>query len=61
MKSKEFCKKIQALFGVSNIEHLKEKVAISVLDGEMRYNRDVFECALGIRSSIKVDEIGSLN
>ena len=61
MKSKEFCKKIQALFGVSTIDGLKEKVESSILNREMRYNGDAFECALGIRNSIKVDEIGSLN
>lgn len=61
MKSKEYCQKIMPLFGVSTIEELKEKVNQSPLDEKMRYSEDYFNCALGIRDSIKVEEIGSLN
>ena len=61
MKSEEHCRKIMPLFGVSTIEELKEKVKQSPLNGKMRYSGDYFERALGIRDSIKVEEIGSLN
>ena len=61
MKSKEFCLRIAALFGVSNIEQLKEKVKLSPTDGDMRYSRDVFNAAPNIQNSIRIEEIGSLN
>ena len=52
---------IMPLFGVSTIEELKEKVKQSPLNGKMRYSGDYFERALGIRDSIKVEDIASLN
>lgn len=61
MKSEEYCQKIMPLFGVTTIEALKEKVQQSPLDGKMRYSGDHFNRALGIRDSIKVEDIGSLN
>lgn len=61
MKSEEHCRKIMPLFGVSTIEELKEKVKQSPLNGKMRYSGDYFERALGIRDSIKVEDIASLN
>ena len=43
------------------LEELKEKVKQSPLNGKMRYSGDYFERALGIRDSIKVEDIASLN
>ena len=61
LKSKEHCHKIMPLFGVTTIEALKEKVQQSPLNGKMRYSGDHFNRALGIRDSIKPEDIGSLN
>ena len=61
MKSREFCQRIQPLFGVSTIEELKEKVKNSPLDMKMHYDNEFGSRALGIRDSISVEEIGSLN
>lgn len=61
LKSKEHCQKVMKLFGVSSIEELKEKIRQTPLDGRMHYSGDVFNRALGIRDSIKPEEIGSLN
>ena len=52
---------IMPLFGVTTIEALKEKVQNSPIGGNMRYSEDYFNRALGIRDSIKVEDIGSLN
>ena len=61
MKSKEHCHKIMPLFGVATIEELKEKVQKSPLNGKMCYSGDPFNRALGIRDSIKAEDIGNLN
>lgn len=61
MKSKEHCRKIMPLFGVTTIEALKEKVQKSPINDNMRYLGDYFNRASCIRDSIKVEDIGSLN
>ena len=59
LKSREHCKKLTRLFGVKNIEEIKELIKNSTADREMRYNSS-FECARGILNSIKIDDIGVL-
>lgn len=60
LRSKRYCEKMMALFGVENIEDLK--IAI----GKCEYNRDMrysgsFDAASSILNYIKVDDIGTLN
>lgn len=57
--SKSYCKKIYPLFSVKTITELKEKIQGSMLDQTIRYNSS-FDNAPGILSSIKLDEIGTL-
>lgn len=60
MKSRRYCKKMQILFGVDNIEQLKEKIAKCEYDSNMKYSGS-WEAAPAILSVIKLEDIGSLN
>lgn len=60
MKSRQYCENIKYLFGVETIDDLREIVSKSEFDRNMRYS-DCFEFPLSILSSIKVEEIGSMN
>lgn len=57
--SKSYCKKVYPLFSVQTISELKEKIQGTMLDQTIGYNRS-FDNAPGILSSIKLDEIGTL-
>lgn len=60
MKSKEYCEKVKVLFGVKTTEELKIKVGKSVIDRNMRYS-GCFEAPPSILSSIRLEEIATLN
>lgn len=60
LKSRSHCQKVMELFGVSDIEELKEKLKLSFRDSRIRYNSDHFDCALCIQDSINIDEVGTL-
>lgn len=60
LKSKSHCKKVLALFGVNSIDQMKELIKGSTTDRDMKYS-GAWECAPGILSSIKLDEIGTMN
>lgn len=60
LKSKKYCEKVLPLFGVSTIEELKEKIAKCKVDRNMHHT-NCFECAPHILSSIKLEDIASLN
>lgn len=60
LQSRSYCKKIMPLFGVSTIDELKEKISKCKVDREIRYSGS-FEAAPSILSSIKLDEIGTVN
>lgn len=60
MKSRRYCKKIRTLFGVSNIEELKQKISKCTYESNMRYSGS-FDSALAILNFIKVEDIGSMN
>ena len=57
--SKSYCKKIFPLFSVNTVDELKEKVQGSIGNRDIRYNGS-WHNAPGILSSIKLDEIGTL-
>lgn len=59
MKSKKFCEKMFALFGVNSIVELKEAIAKCKPDQSMKY-RGSFEPAAALLDCISTDEIGSL-
>lgn len=60
LKSKKYCQKVLPLFGTATIEELKEKIAKVKIDRDMRH-QNCSECAPNILSSIKLEEIASLN
>lgn len=60
MKSKQYCEKIKVLFGATTIEELKTKVSKSVMNESMRYS-GCFEAPPSILSSIRLEEIATLN
>lgn len=57
--SKSYCHKIFPLFSVKTIDELKAKIQESIEDQNMRY-RNAWHSAPGILSSIKLDEVGTL-
>lgn len=57
--SKSYCQKMFSLFSVKTIAELKERIQGSVGDQTIRYNRS-WSGAPGILSSIKLDEVGTL-
>lgn len=59
MVSKSYCQKIFPLFSVKTIDELKVKIQESIEDQNIRY-RDSWRSAPGILSSIKLEEIGTL-
>lgn len=60
LKSIKFCTKLFPLFGVTNIEELKQRISKCKYDQGMRYSSS-FDSAKAILNTIKVDDIGSLN
>ncbi|MEG0835654.1 MAG: toll/interleukin-1 receptor domain-containing protein [Christensenellaceae bacterium] len=58
LKSTQYCKLIMPLFGVTTIDKLREVIANSHVDRDMRH-RSAWEPAPCILSSIKLEEIGS--
>jgi hypothetical protein len=61
LKSKYYCNKIMPLFGVSNIEKLKEAMVSCEFDKRYKHRNDHFNSAPEILSHIKLEEIASLN
>ena len=60
MKSRQYCDNIKYLFGVDSIEALREIIGKIKVNPDIRYN-NCFESPLSILSSIRVEEIGSMN
>lgn len=60
IKSRKYCEKMFDLFGVKNIEELKEIIRHCTFDQEMKYNGS-FNSAPAILSYVKLDDIGSIN
>lgn len=60
IKSRKFCKKMYPLFGVNDLEELKQRISKCKYEHEMRYNGS-FDSAPAILSIIKLDDIGSVN
>ena len=60
MKSKRYCKKMFILFGVSNIEELKQKLTSCHYSNDMRYPGSWYSVP-AILDSITLNEIGTLN
>lgn len=60
LKSRKYCQKVLPLFGVSTVEELREKIAKCKVSRDMSYS-NCFECAPHILSSIKPEEVASLN
>ena len=60
MVSRRYCKKMMQLFGVNDIEDLKNVISRCTLERDMKYHGS-FSPALPILSSIKIEEIGTLN
>lgn len=59
LKSKRFCNKIMPLFGVKNIDELKEAISKCTLDRDYHY-RDALDYPLAIMNCIKIEEIAIL-
>lgn len=60
MKSRKYCKKMFDLFGVENIDDLKNAISKCVYNDRIRYNSS-FNTAPAILNYIKIEEIGSIN
>ena len=60
MKSRRYCKKMEVLFGVNDIEELKGKIEKCVYNSEISYLRGC-DAAPAILNYIKVEDIGTLN
>ena len=60
MVSRRYCDKMMQLFGVNDIEDLKNVISRCTLERDMKYHGS-FSPALPILSSIKIEEIGTLN
>ena len=58
--SRKFCQKMYDLFGVDNLNDLKEKLSKCTYDKEMHYSGS-FDAAPGILTIIKLEDIGSVN
>jgi hypothetical protein len=61
LKSKQFCKTIQPLFGVDNITELKAAIEKGSAERIIEGYSGCFKSPLTILSNIKIDEIGSMN
>lgn len=61
LKSEEYCQSILPLFGAKTIPELKEIVKKSVEKGDICYRHAFAECAPSILSSIKAEEVASMN
>ena len=60
LKSRKFCQKMFALFGVTDLEALKGRLSKCVYNREMGYNGS-FDAATAILSIVKLDDVGTLN
>ena len=60
LKSRKFCQKMFALFGVTDLEALKGRLSKCVYNRGMRYNGS-FDAATAILSVVKLDDVGTLN
>lgn len=60
LKSRRYCKKMQVLFGVDDIDKLKEKIEKCIYDSNIKYNGS-WDAPAAILSCIKVDDIGTLS
>lgn len=60
MKSRRYCEKMMALFGVNSIDDLKAAVKKCTFDAEMKY-RGSWNAAPAILNCIKVEDIGTLS
>ena len=60
LKSKKYCYKIMPLFGVKSIEEMKITIENDQFDEQLRYSNS-FDCVPTIMSSIKIEDIASLN
>lgn len=60
LKSKRFCEKIMPVFGVDNINDLKERISKCKYDSEMRYSGGYAIPAPAISAYIKLEEIAVL-
>lgn len=60
MKSRRYCEKMMTLFGVDNLDSLKEAVRKCTFDEGMKYSGS-WDAAPAILNCIKVEEIGTLN
>lgn len=60
MKSRKYCEKMYVLFGVENLEKLKNVISRCVYERDMYY-RGSFDAALAILNYIKIEDIGSID
>lgn len=60
LKSRKFCQKMFLLFGVTDLDTLKERISKCEYDRGMKYSGSI-RAATAILSVIKLDEIGTLN
>lgn len=60
MKSRKYCEKMYVLFGVENVEKLKNVISKCTYERDMHY-RGSFDAALAILNYIKIEDIGSIN
>jgi len=60
MKSRRYCEKMMALFGVDSLEELKESVSKWTFNDKMKYSGS-WDVAPAILNCIKVEDIGTLN
>ena len=60
MISRKYCEKMYILFGVENVEKLKNAISKCVYEQDMRYIGS-FDAASAILNYIKIEDIGSIN
>lgn len=60
LKSRAYCRQIEKIFGVNDIQQLKECIRKCTHDDRIRYSGDFFNSAPAILDCIKLDEIGIL-
>ena len=60
MVSRRYCDKMMQLFGVNDIDELKNAISKCTIETDIQYAGS-FSPALPILSSIKIEEIGTLN
>jgi SEFIR domain. len=60
LKSRKFCEKMIELFGVNNVQELKERIGKCEYNSRIKYSGSV-DVAPTILESIRIEEIGTLN